>query len=98
MAKSLFYLQAEIHSGFLEIEQKQPEALPSVDDTFAKERENYLRIRQHKALMSQYEDTDSPDIKQLLAYQSKYLFDLKNQYKKLTRDLATLKANKRQFF
>ena len=98
MAKSLFYLQAEIHSGFLEIEQKQPEALPSVDDTFAKERENYLRIRQHKALMSQYEDTDSPDIKQLLAYQSKYLFDLKNQYKKLTRDLATLKANKQQFF
>ena len=98
MAKSLFYLQTEIHSGFLEIEQKQPEALPSVDDTFAKDRENSLQIRQQKVLADEYKDTDSSDIQQLLDYRDKYLTDLKDQYKNLTGDLAKLKAKKQEFF
>lgn len=98
MAKSLFYLQAEIQSGFLEIEQKQPVALPSVDETFALERQINLCLRNQKKLESQYKDSDSPDIKQLLGNRRKYLNKLKNQYKNLTRDLATLKANKQQFF
>lgn len=98
MAKSLFYLQTEIQSGFLEIEQKQPVALPSVDETFALERQINLCLRNQKKLESQYKDSDSPDIKQLLENRRKYLNKLKNQYKNLTRDLATLKANKQQFF
>jgi len=98
MAKSLFYLQTEIHSGFLEIEQKQPDALPSVDDTFAKERENLFQIRQQKDLVDQYKDTDSSDIQQLLDYRDKYLTDLKDQYQNLTGDLAKLKAKKQEFF
>ncbi len=98
MAKSLFYLQAEIHSGFLEIEQKQPVALPSVDETFALEREINLRLRKQKDLDNLYKDSDSSDIKQLLSYRETYLNKLKKQYKNLTRDLATLKANKQQFF
>ena len=73
MAKSLFYLQAEIHSGFLEIEQKQPVALPSVDETFALEREINLRLRKQKDLDNLYKDSDSSDIKQLLSYRKKYL-------------------------
>lgn len=98
MAKSLFYLQTEIQSGFLEIEQKQPVALPSVDETFALERQINLCLRNQKKLESQYRDSDSPDIKQLLENRRKYLIKLKKQYKNLTRDLATLKANKQQFF
>lgn len=98
MAKSLFYLQTEIHSGFLEIEQKQPEALPSVDDTFAKDRENSFQIRLQKVLTDEYKDTDSSDIQQLLVYRDKYLTDLKDQYKNLTGNLAKLKAKKQEFY
>ncbi len=98
MAKSLFYLQTEIQSGFLEIEQKQPVALPSVDETFALERQVNLYLRNQKELENRYKDSDSLDIKQLLANRRKYLNKLKDQYKNLTRDLATLKANKQQFF
>ncbi|MDA7923059.1 mechanosensitive ion channel [bacterium] len=97
MAKSLLYLQSEIHNGFLEIEQKQPEALPSVDETFALERQINLGLRKQKDLENRYEDSDSLEIEQLLSYRKRYLDKLREQYKNLTRDLAILKAKKQQF-